>query len=208
MSAPVIRIPTPRRPVGTAEQAPRRVRPEGDVRHLDLTHRPGVPAPRPGTPRAAEQGPAAQQPTTRDPRVQRPGTDTRRRAAHPEPPFPTGGRSGGERRTEQRAAEQRPAEQLRPTAQRPTAQRPAGLRPAAPEQRSPAPGPPANRDRIPAREAAGRGGTAARVFTIVARLGSLTTLAAMVVLAAAVAGLADGDPPTGPAAEVSGSTLR
>ncbi|MEV1291124.1 hypothetical protein [Pseudonocardia sp. NPDC049635] len=50
--------------------------------------------------------------------------------------------------------------------------------------------------------------TAARVFTAAARLGSLTTLAAMVVLAAALAGLADGEPPTGPAAEVADSTLR
>lgn len=49
--------------------------------------------------------------------------------------------------------------------------------------------------------------SAAQTFTVLARAGSLTTLAAMVVLAAAVAGLADGNPPTGPAAEIAVSSL-
>ncbi|MEQ3550506.1 hypothetical protein WIS52_08490 [Pseudonocardia nematodicida] len=42
-----------------------------------------------------------------------------------------------------------------------------------------------------------------RAFLLAARAGSLTTLAAMLVLAAAVAGLADGNPPAGDAAEVA-----
>ncbi|MBP2365743.1 hypothetical protein [Pseudonocardia parietis] len=49
--------------------------------------------------------------------------------------------------------------------------------------------------------------SAARTFTVLARAGSLTSLAAMVVLAAAVAGLADGNPPTGAAADVAVSSL-
>ncbi|ALE72136.1 hypothetical protein Ae168Ps1_2590 [Pseudonocardia sp. Ae168_Ps1] len=50
--------------------------------------------------------------------------------------------------------------------------------------------------------------TAARTFTVLARAGSLTTLAAMVVLAAAVAGLADGEPPADGTGEAAVSTPR
>lgn len=57
--------------------------------------------------------------------------------------------------------------------------------------------------------ARGRAGSpATRSLRALARAGSLTTLAAMLVLAAAVAGLADGTAPTGPAAEVATSSLR
>ncbi|MBC3189668.1 hypothetical protein H7X46_01130 [Pseudonocardia sp. C8] len=47
-----------------------------------------------------------------------------------------------------------------------------------------------------------------RTFTVLARAGSLTTLAAMAVLATAVAGLADGTAPTGAAAGVGISSLH
>ncbi|MFP5019757.1 hypothetical protein [Pseudonocardia phyllosphaerae] len=46
-----------------------------------------------------------------------------------------------------------------------------------------------------------------RAFQVVARVGSVTTLAAMLVLATAVAGLTDGHPPTGEAAQLSIATL-
>ena len=49
---------------------------------------------------------------------------------------------------------------------------------------------------------------AAQTFTVLARAGSLTTLAAMVVLASAVAGLVDGTPPTGSAADAAVSGLE
>lgn len=46
-----------------------------------------------------------------------------------------------------------------------------------------------------------------RGLQVAARAGSLTTLVAMLVLATAVAGLADGRLPTGPAADVATATL-
>ncbi|BBG04694.1 MULTISPECIES: hypothetical protein [Pseudonocardia] len=189
MSAPVIRIPSPRRPVGTTEAAAPRALPEGQVRYLDLAHRLDVPAPRHG---GADRSPAA---------------DTRRL---PAPRSATPVRQPVERPGTRGADRQRPAGRGAGTPP-PPAQR-SGT-PPPPARRSTTPPPPAQGSAAPAAgDRAGRhrvtGGTAARVFTVLARLGSLTTLAAMVVLAAAVAGLADGDPPTGPAAEVAGSTLR
>lgn len=81
---------------------------------------------------------------------------------------------------------------------------PAAPAAAAPATRGPAHRPAAGRHR----DAAPAFPAAARTLTVLARAGSLTTLAAMVVLAAAVAGLADGTPPTGAAAEISTDGLH
>ncbi|MCO7196717.1 hypothetical protein [Pseudonocardia sp. McavD-2-B] len=48
----------------------------------------------------------------------------------------------------------------------------------------------------------------ARTLDVLGRVGSITTIAAMLVLSAALAGLADGTPPSGAAAEVAVATLR
>lgn len=98
----------------------------------------------------------------------------------------------------------RPAEpESRPTESRPTEHTAPFAGPAhradIPYPRRAAPG----RHRGPAQPFP----SAAQTFTVLARAGSLTTLAAMVVLAAALAGLADGNPPTGPAAEIAASSL-
>lgn len=84
-----------------------------------------------------------------------------------------------------------------PSPRRPV--RSAGALPQALPSASPVPAPrsapePRHRAGGPARH--GRPvSPVARTFTVLARAGSLTTLAAMVVLAAALAGLADGEPP-------------
>lgn len=48
----------------------------------------------------------------------------------------------------------------------------------------------------------------ATVLLVAGRLGSLATLAALLVVSAAVAGVVDGSAPTGPAAQVATTTLR
>lgn len=48
----------------------------------------------------------------------------------------------------------------------------------------------------------------AKVLLVAGRAGSLTTLAALLVMSAAVAGALDGSEPTGPAAQVATTTLR
>jgi hypothetical protein len=123
MSAPVVRIPSPRRPVGSAVRIPQvpAPRPAHEAGHPDGGRYPQVPAPRPVPP----VGPRAA------------GASGRHRGqAHPV------------------------------------------VSPAA------------------------------RTFTVLARAGSLTTLAAMVVLAAAVAGLADGEPPADGTGEAAVSSPR
>lgn len=159
MSAPVVRIPSPRRPVGSTTTAPhgtsrdsvsRAHASRGDIAvpapraQQDSAdggaHRLTVPAPRPASPRASTTGQARSDDRPSD----RLAAAGRHRA----------GALGG------------------------APVRGAGMSPSA------------------------------RAFLAVARAGSLTTLAAMVVLAAAVAGLADGAVPTGPAAGITATTLH
>ena len=148
MSAPVVRVPAPRRSVEPAApyagpSAPST--PGSAVRPPAPRHRIDVPAPRPAT--------------------------TGSPAARPVPP-----------RT---------------------------LPPAVPAAAAPATRGPAHRSAAGRHRDAGPAfPAAARTLTVLARAGSLTTLAAMVVLAAAVAGLADGTPPTGAAAEISTDGLH
>ncbi|MFP5069825.1 hypothetical protein ACLFMI_09190 [Pseudonocardia nantongensis] len=159
MSAPVVRIPSPRHPVGSAATAARGTHsagiavpaPRAPQNPADgAAHRLAVPAPRPASPRATAAGPAG---------PPGPGRNDTRPPAHPA--------AAGRHRAGARRSLDVPG---------------AGVRGAAVSP-------------------------SGRAFLAVARAGSLTTLAAMVVLAAAVAGLADGAVPTGPAAEVT-TTLR
>lgn len=91
-------------------------------------------------------------------------------------------------------------------------------RPASPGSSASRPGPAAQRPTVPAPRPAGGSGqeprrtggpsAVARTLDVLGRVGSITTIAAMLVLSAALAGLADGTPPSGAAAEVAVTTLR
>lgn len=141
-------------------------------------------------------------------------------APRPASPGSSAGRAGAAQ--EHRATQQqRATQQYRTTpapARRPApAPRPAGTTalPAGSPVPAPRTGTP---DRphgvvVAARAAAGHGradrpSPVARTLDVLGRVGSITTIAAMLVLSAALAGLADGTPPTGAAAEVAVTTLR
>jgi len=87
--------------------------------------------------------------------------------------------------------------------------------PQIPAQRGPvdrapaAPGHRAGRHRVVATgRGAARSARPAELVRLAARAGSVVTLAAMLVMAAAAAGLSDGVAPTGDAAKVATATLR
>lgn len=147
MSAPVVRIPSPRRPLGEP----------GPTGSTGSSRGPAaIPAPRSATPAAA--------------------------VPQPRRPLP-------QRRDDRGPATAQPATAQPATAESATVRPAAGRHRAVPGVRGRAVSP------------------TARAFVAVARAGSLTTLAAMLVLAAAVAGLADGTAPTGQAAEIASTTL-
>ncbi|MEJ8280673.1 hypothetical protein [Pseudonocardia spirodelae] len=182
MSAPAVRIPSPRRPVGATVPpvpAPRGgavVPGAAEGRHRRREQHVEVPAPR------RERSTSPQVPGVPAPRPASPGS-----AARPVPP----------------AAVRRPARSAPVT---PTA------RPARPAPVTPTAGPvmpPARSTGRPvARHASPQPSAAARALVVLGRVGSLTTIAAMLVVSAALAGLTDGNPPTGAAADVAVTTLR
>ncbi|WP_224401402.1 hypothetical protein [Pseudonocardia sp. ICBG1034] len=189
MSAPAVHIPSPRRPLGAVPVSPsvpapraggtgRADRVEG--RHRRREDHVDLPAPRRERPRSTS--PLA------------PGIP----APRPASPGSSASRPG-------------------PAAQRPTvpAPRPAGGSGQEPRRTGtparPLGGTPARGPVVPDRDGAGRTGgpsTVARTLDVLGRVGSITTIAAMLVLSAALAGLADGTPPSGAAAEVAVTTLR
>lgn len=211
MSAPAVRIPSPRRPLGAVPATPSVPAPRvgGAVptdrvegRHRRREDHVDLPAPRRERPRSTSP--------------QAPGVP----APRPASPGSSAGRAGAaqQHRTTQ---QQRATQQYRTTsapAQRP-APRPAGT-PALPTG-SPVPAPRTGTGTpgrphgvvVAAQGAAGDGradgpSPVARTLDVLGRVGSITTIAAMLVLSAALAGLADGTPPTGAAAEVAVTTLR
>ncbi|MER5671264.1 hypothetical protein [Pseudonocardia alni] len=187
--------------------APRRERPRSTSPQA-----PGIPAPRPASPgsSAGRPGPAAQHPAVPAPRpaggsvpaprrtgtTARPLGDTPARGpvAVPAQAGPAGvaqpaAAAGAQRRTTGTPA--------------PTGTVPHGVRPGSGQPHA------VGADR----EGAVRGRTGgpsavARTLDVLGRVGSITTIAAMLVLSAALAGLADGTPPSGAAAEVAVTTLR
>ncbi|WP_145981222.1 hypothetical protein [Pseudonocardia sp. HH130629-09] len=203
MSAPAVRIPSPRRPLGA------------------LPATPSVPAPRVGgaVPTERVEGRHRRREDHVDlpaPRRERPRSTSPQAPGVPAPRPASAGRAGAAQ--EHRATQQQRAQQYRAIpsqAQRP-APRPAGT-PALPTG-SPVPAPHTGTpDRphgvVAAQGAAGHGradgpSPVARTLDVLGRVGSITTIAAMLVLSAALAGLADGTPPTGAAAEVAVTTLR
>lgn len=211
MSAPAVRIPSPRRPLGAVPATPSVPAPRvgGAVptdrvegRHRRREDHVDLPAPRRERPRSTSP--------------QAPGVP----APRPASPGSSAGRAGAAQ--EHRATQQqRATQQYRTTpapARRPApAPRPAGTTalPAGSPVPAPRTGTP---DRphgvvVAARAAAGHGradrpSPVARTLDVLGRVGSITTIAAMLVLSAALAGLADGTPPTGAAAEVAVTTLR
>lgn len=211
MSAPAVRIPSPRRPLGAVPATPSVPAPRvgGAVptdrvegRHRRREDHVDLPAPRRERPRSTSP--------------QAPGVP----APRPASPGSSAGRAGAAQ--EHRATQQqRATQQYRTTpapAQRPApAPRPAGTTalPAGSPVPAPRTGTP---DRphgvvVAAQAAAGHGradgpSPVARTLDVLGRVGSITTIAAMLVLSAALAGLADGTPPSGAAAEVAVTTLR
>ncbi|KAA1022266.1 hypothetical protein FVA95_19795 [Pseudonocardia sp. EV170527-09] len=211
MSAPAVRIPSPRRPLGAVPATPSVPAPRvgGAVptdrvegRHRRREDHVDLPAPRRERPRSTSP--------------QAPGVP----APRPASPGSSAGRAGAAQ--EHRATQQqRATQQYRTTpapARRPApAPRPAGTTalPAGSPVPAPRTGTP---DRphgvvVAARAAAGHGradrpSPVARTLDVLGRVGSITTIAAMLVLSAALAGLADGTPPSGAAAEVAVTTLR
>lgn len=209
MSAPAVRIPSPRRPLGAVPATPSVPAPrvggavptdrvEGRHRrredHVDLPaprrerprstspQAPGVPAPRPASPgSSAGRAGAAQQHRTTQQQQQR-TTPAPAPAQRPAPaPSPAGTTA-------------LPAGSPVPAARTGTPDRPHGVV-------------------VAAQAAAGHGradgpSPVARTLDVLGRVGSITTIAAMLVLSAALAGLADGTPPSGAAAEVAVTTLR
>lgn len=213
MSAPAVRIPSPRRPLGAVPATPSVPAPRvgGAVptdrvegRHRRREDHVDLPAPRRERPRSTSP--------------QAPGVP----APRPASPGSSAGRAGA-------AQEHRATQQQRATQQYRTTPAPAPARRPAPAPRpagttalpagSPVPAPRTGTpDRphgvvVAARAAAGHGradrpSPVARTLDVLGRVGSITTIAAMLVLSAALAGLADGTPPTGAAAEVAVTTLR
>lgn len=205
MSAPAVRIPSPRRPLGAVPATPSVPAPrvggavptdrvEGRHRrredHVDLPaprrerprstspQAPGVPAPRPASPgsSAGRAGAAQQHRTTQQQRTT--PAPARRPAPAPSPAGTTA----------------LPAGSPVPAPRTGTPDRPHGVV-------------------VAAQAAAGHGradgpSPVARTLDVLGRVGSITTIAAMLVLSAALAGLADGTPPSGAAAEVAVTTLR
>ncbi|MBN9754454.1 hypothetical protein DMP14_03155 [Pseudonocardia sp. Ae707_Ps2] len=208
MSAPAVRIPSPRRPLGAVPATP------------------SVPAPRVGgaVPTDRVEGRHRRREDHVDlpaPRRERPRSTSPQAPGVPAPRPASAGRAGAaqQHRTTQ---QQRATQQYRTTsapAQRPApapAPRPAGT-PTLPTG-SPVPAPrtgtPDRPHGVVAAQAAAGDGRAdgpspvARTLDVLGRVGSITTIAAMLVLSAALAGLADDTPPTGAAAEVAVTTLR
>lgn len=211
MSAPAVRIPSPRRPLGAVPATP------------------SVPAPRVGgaVPTDRVEGrhrrredhvdlPAPRQERPRSTSPQAPGVP----APRPASPGSSAGRAGAAQ--EHRATQQQRATQQYRTTPAP-ARRPAPAPRPAGTTALPAGSPvPAARTGTPdrphgvvvaAQAAAGHGradgpSPVARTLDVLGRVGSITTIAAMLVLSAALAGLADGTPPSGAAAEVAVTTLR
>lgn len=189
MSAPAVHIPSPRRPLGAVPLSPsvpapraggtgRADRVEG--RHRRREDHVDLPAPRRERPRSTS--PLA--PGIPAPRPASPGSS----ASRPGP-----------------AAQHRTVPAPRPAGGSVPEPRRTGT-PARPLGGTPARGPVA-----PDRDGAGRTGgpsAVARTLDVLGRVGSITTIAAMLVLSAALAGLADGTPPSGAAAEVAVTTLR
>lgn len=189
--------------------APRRERPRSTSPQA-----PGIPAPRPASPgsSAGRPGPAPQHPAVPAPRPaggsvpapRRTGTTARQLGdtpargpvAVPAQAGPAGvaqpaAAAGARRRTTGTPA--------------PTGTVPHGVRPDSAQPRPHAVG--ADRDGA-GRGRTGRPSAVARTLDVLGRVGSITTIAAMLVLSAALAGLADGTPPSGAAAEVAVTTLR
>lgn len=91
-----------------------------------------------------------------------------------------------------------------PAPRPPSARAGTPVRIPSPRVPSDAAGRPAGRHRA----ALARRSRARKAWTIAGRAGSLATLASLLVVSGAVAGLFDGIDPTGPAAEVAATTLR
>lgn len=211
MSAPAVRIPSPRRPLGAVPATPSVPAPRvgGAVptdrvegRHRRREDHVDLPAPRRERPRSTSP--------------QAPGVP----APRPVSPGSSAGRAGAAQ--EHRATQQQRATQQYRTTPAP-ARRPAPAPSPAGTTALPAGNPvPAARTGTPdrphgvvvaAQAAAGHGradgpSPVARTLDVLGRVGSITTIAAMLVLSAALAGLADGTPPSGAAAEVAVTTLR
>lgn len=211
MSAPAVRIPSPRRPLGAVPATPSVPAPRvgGAVptdrvegRHRRREDHVDLPAPRRERPRST----SPQAPGVPAPRPASPGSSAGRAGAAQEHRATQQQRATQQYRTTPAPA-RRPAPAPRPTG---TTALPAGSPVPAPRTGTP--------DRphgvvVAARAAAGHGradgpSPVARTLDVLGRVGSITTIAAMLVLSAALAGLADGTPPTGAAAEVAVTTLR